>query len=845
MQGQGSDMPHHTLDIEIERLVSTSTLECELLTPVSEVVARMAKRRCSSIVVMDQGRAVGIWTERDALALGDAPDALSRPISALMSHPVQSLPGRTRLGDAVVHFKNKGIRHCLVVDDAERPLGMLTQTDLVMSQGAEFFLRTRPIDSVKLSQPGVVAPHTSLLDAMHAMRTGGLSAIVVRYPADEYGILTERDIVRLAAANALGGTVAEHATRPLRALRRSQSLYAARQTLIENRIRHVGVLDDHGELAGVLSLADILSNIEYEYVHELQLALRERDEALLKSAYHLKLADRVFEATLDGVMVTDLNGVIERVNPAFTQLTGYSQAEAIGRTPKMLSSGKQDPAFYQTLWRELRENGNWQGEIWNRRKSGELYLEYLSISGIYSPDGNCTHYAAIFSDITQRRMDEERLNHLAMHDALTALPNRTLFSERLMQAIARARRAASRVAVMFIDLDRFKRINDTLGHGVGDQALKVIARRLREAIRESDTVARLGGDEFTVILEDIEDIRHVAQIAQSLLNVVGQPIDTNGQTVFVTPSIGISIYPDDGTDQKQLLMQADRAMYEAKDEGKNNFRFFATQMTSSSMERITLESELRNALANDEFRLHYQPVFDLRSGAIVSVEALLRWQHPTRGLLGPGAFITTAEDSALIVPIGAWVLREACRQARLWIEEGFSFGRIAVNLSARQCRHEQFLHDLTEILSDTGLPPARLQLELVESMAMTGNGVTESLLGELARRGVSLAIDDFGTGYSSFTYLQTLPVDTVKVDRSFLAVIDAHRRESAILRAIVAMAHSLGLTVVAEGVENEEQLRFLREIGCDRGQGFLLARPVGAELLKRAGIGVPSDCSEV
>ncbi|CAG2150004.1 EAL domain-containing protein [Cupriavidus numazuensis] len=830
-------MPHHTLDIEIERLVSTSTLECAPLTPVSEVVARMAERRCSSIVVMDHGRAVGIWTERDALALDDASDALSRPISSLMSHPVLSLPGGTRLGDAVVHFKNQGIRHCLVVDDAERPIGMLTQTDLVMSHGAEFFLRTKAIDSVKLPQPFMIAPATRLFDAMHTMRTGGVSAIVVRYAGDEYGILTERDIVRLAAANALGDTVAAHATRPLRSLTRSQSLYAARQALVENRIRHVGVIDDAGELVGLLSLADILSNIEYEYVHELQIALRERDEALLESAYHLKLADRVFQATLDGVMVTDLNGVIERVNPAFTQLTGYTQAEAIGRTPKMLSSGKQSTAFYQSLWRQLRENGSWKGEIWNRRKNGELYLEYLSISGIYGQHGRCTHYAAIFSDITQRRMDEERLNHLAMHDALTSLPNRTLFSERLKQAIARAKRAARRVAVMFIDLDRFKLINDTMGHGVGDEALKIIARRLRDAIRESDTVARLGGDEFTVIIEDIEDIRHVAQIAQALLNVVGQPIDANGRTVFVTPSIGISIYPDDGTDRKQLLMQADRAMYEAKEEGKNNFRFFAAQMTSSSMERMTLETELRNALAADEFRLHYQPVFDLRSGVIVSVEALLRWQHPTRGLLAPGAFITTAEESALIVPIGAWVLREACRQARAWMDEGFEFGRIAVNLSGRQCRHEQFLHDLTAILSDAGLPPSRLQLELVESMAMTGHGVTESLLGELAQRGVSLAIDDFGTGYSSFTYLQTLPVDTLKVDRSFLAGIDEHRRDGTILRAMVAMAHSLGLTVVAEGVENAEQVEFLREIGCDRGQGFLLARPVPAEQLRRAGMG--------
>jgi len=828
-------MPHHTLDIDIGRLISRSILECQPHTSVREAVTMMAQRRCSSIVVVDQGEVVGIWTERDALALGETENALSRPIADLMSHPVLALDSRTRLGDAAVYFKNKGIRHCLVVDDHGNPLGMLSQTDLVMNQGAEFFLRVRPIESVKVSPPVVVEPDESLVEVMRMMRAGGLSAIVVRYPGDEYGILTERDIVRLAAANALGGTVADHASRRLHALPRSKSLYSARQFLSENRMRHVGVVDEHGMLTGLLSLSDILSNIEYEYVHELQLALRERDDALLKSNYHLRLADRVFESTLDGVMVTDLNGVIERVNPAFTQLTGYTQAEVVGRTPRLLSSGHQGPAFYQEMWSQLRTHGHWKGEIWNRRKNGELYLEYLCVSGIYNQAAQCTHYAAIFSDITHRRMAEERLSHLAMHDALTDLPNRTLFSERLKQAIARAKRAAKRVAVMFLDLDRFKLVNDTMGHGIGDETLKVIAMRLKDAIRESDTVARLGGDEFTIIIEDIDDIRHVAQIAQALLNVVGQPIDAGGRSVFVTPSIGISIYPDDGTDQKQLLIQADRAMYEAKDEGKNNFRFFAAQMTPCAMDSMAIEGELRRALASDEFRLHYQPIFDLRTGEIVSVEALIRWQHPVRGLLPPGEFITVAEDSGLIVPIGAWVLREACRQGATWLQEGFEFQRIAVNLSALQCRHEHFLHDFTEILSDAGIQPDRLQLELVESMAMTGHGTTELLLGELARRGVSLAIDDFGTGYSSFTYLQTLPVDTVKVDRSFLTGIDARERDGTILRAIVAMAHSLGLTVVAEGVENAAQLQFLREIGCDRAQGFLLGRPGPADALLRMG----------
>ncbi|AUT66389.1 EAL domain-containing protein [Paraburkholderia terrae] len=830
-------MVDHTLDVEIGRLVSGSMLECPPHTPIKDAAGRMVGQGCSAIVVVDGEQAVGIWTEHDALALADDASVLFQPVDSVMSHPVLSLSEHTRLGDAAGHFRSEGIRHCLVVDDQGRSLGILTQTDLVMSQGAEFFLRMKSIESVKVSMPVLVSQDLYLKEAMRLMRSRRLSAIVVKYPEGLHGILTERDIVRLVASGALLGTVGTYASRPLRSLRQSQSLYAARQYLIQHRMRHVGVVDNQDSLIGVLGLADILNDIEYEYVHELQTALRERDDALFESRYNLRLADRVVESSLDGVMVTDLEGNIARVNPAFTRLTGYTKAEAVGRNAKLLSSGRQSPAFYRELWKCLRERGHWKGEIWNRRKSGEIYLEYLSISGICDEDGRCSNYAAIFSDITGRRQAEERLSYLATHDALTGLPNRTLFSERLNHAMARAQRTSKRVAVIFLDLDRFKLINDTLGHGIGDETLKIIAERLKRAVRETDTVARLGGDEFTLVAEDIEDVRHVGQIAQSLLTSVGQPINVGAQSVFVTPSIGISMYPDDAIDPRQLLMQADRAMYEAKEAGKNNFQFFAAPMTSSAMERIMLESELHNALANNEFHLHYQPEYDVQTGTITSVEALIRWQHPKRGLISPDQFIPVAEDSALIVPIGGWVLREACRQARAWLDEGFDFGRIAVNLSRKQCRYDDFLHEVACVLSDTGLPARRLQFELVESMAMTGREETGALLRELAGRGISLAIDDFGTGYSAFAYLQTLPVDTLKVDRSFLAQIGPGTTGGAIVRAIVAMAKALGITVVAEGVEQESQMQFLREIGCDRAQGYLLARPAPAYQMQRTAVG--------
>jgi diguanylate cyclase (GGDEF)-like protein/PAS domain S-box-containing protein len=825
----------NTLDVEIGLLVSGVMLTCPQDTSVADAARRMTESRCSAIIVTDGETPIGIWTEHDALALGADAAALSQRIDSVMSHPVLSLSEHTRVGDAAARFKADGIRHCVVLDVAGRPLGILTQMDIVLSQGAEFYLQMKSIQSANAQMPVVFDAATPIVDAMRQMRTERLSAVVVEYPGGGYGILTERDVIRVVAADRLAGTAGEHATRPLRSLQHSQTLYAARQCLVQHRMRHLGVLDAENRLVGLLGLSDILNNIECEYIHELQTALRERDDALYESRHNLRLADRVFESTHDGVMIADVNGTIERVNPAFTRLTGYSHAEAVGRNARMLSSGRHPPEFYREFWGTLREKGHWQGEIWNRRKDGELYLEYLSISSIYDPDGMCTHYAAIFSDITQRRMAEERLSYLATHDALTGLPNRTLFSERLSQAVSRARRTSKRVAVMFIDLDRFKLINDTLGHGIGDETLKVIAERLRSAVRDVDTVARLGGDEFTIVAEDIEDIRHVAQIAQTLLSAVGQPINVAGQLVFVTPSIGISMYPDDGTEPKQLLMQADRAMYEAKQAGKDNFQFFAAPMTSRVMEQIVLESELRNALAADEFRLHYQPEYHVQTGAIAAVEALIRWQHPQRGLVYPDRFIQVAEESALIVPIGAWVLREACRQARTWLDEGFEFGRIAVNVSVKQCRHDGFLQELTNILSETGLPARYLQLEIVESMALTSWDGTGEVLRELAQRGISVAIDDFGTGYSAFSYLQKLPVDTLKVDRSFMAKIGHGTTDGAIIRAIVAMAKALGIAVVAEGVEEEAQLQFLREIGCDRAQGYLLARPAPAnELLRNA-----------
>lgn len=819
-------------DQPINQLVSRDLTTCRPATELRVASRLMTERRCSSILVVEDGRAVGIWTEGDALAYDfSRKDLGSQPISAFMSSPIKTISGDLPIGEAALHFKREGFRHLLVVDELGRQLGILSQSDVISSQGVEFFLHLKKVDSILASPPVLVPSYKPVNEVVKAMRSCGRDAAVVEFPGRTYGIFTQRDIVRLISGETdIGacGQVGMYASRPLQTVGAGQSLYFARQLLTKNKIRHVGVVNGDGQLVGLLGFSDILVGIEEEYVNELSTALRERDEALGESRHHLRLADRVFESTLEGIMVTDAQGVIERVNPAFEMLTGYSAACAVGKKANLLSSGRQTPEFYQDLWRQLRGNGVWQGEIWNRRKNGELYLEHLTISGIRDDQGTYSHFAGIFADITQRRHTEERLNHLATHDALTDLANRSLFHERLDQALRRAQRSGHKVAVMFIDLDRFKLVNDTLGHVIGDHLLKEVARRLKGAVREGDTVARLGGDEFTVLLEDFDDIRDAAGVAQKLLKEIGTPFKIDNIEMRVTPSIGIAMYPADGINANDLMLHSDRAMYQSKIAGKNNFQFFEQEMNAETNRRLEIESELYQALDRGELVLHYQPKIDLASRKICGIEALVRWQHPKRGLIGPADFLSIAEETALILPMGQWVLRAACRQARAWLDAGYEFGRVSVNLSLRQLRWDGFLQDVSAILDETGLPASVLEFEVIESQAIDVSEQIEHLLNALAERGIGLAIDDFGIGYSSFSYLKRYPFDTLKVDRSLLAGIGLGRRDVAILRAIFAMADALGMQVVMEGAETEEEIALLRSLNCPQVQGWYFSRALPA-----------------
>jgi diguanylate cyclase (GGDEF)-like protein/PAS domain S-box-containing protein len=549
----------------------------------------------------------------------------------------------------------------------------------------------------------------------------------------------------------------------------------------------------------------------------------------------LRLSATVLEHIADGVVVIDVHGRIVATNPAYTQITGYTENEAVGTQSgltraSLASSAGHPPAFYDDLWRDLAETGFWRGEIWSTRKNGEVYLEWLTVSAVRDDDDTVSHYVCVFSDITKLKESQEKLDHLAHHDPLTGLPNRLLFHDRLQHAMVRAARSCSQLAVIFIDLDRFKNVNDTLGHHVGDELLKQVAHVLSGCLRDGDTLARLGGDEFIVLLEDVEGERGARMVAEKLMHVFEQPVLVSSYELFVTGSVGISLFPQDACDLNVLVRNADVAMYQAKARGRNGYAFYAPSMDGEGIERLRLEALLRRAIEKNEIWLAYQPQVEIDSGNLIGAEALVRWNSPELGQVGPDRFIPLAEDIGFINQLGAWVLEQACRQLKCWDLAGLYVPKIAVNLSARQFDRGGLGATVERVLRETGLAPHRLQLEVTESVIMN-TGDAMQYINELHAIGVELAIDDFGTGYSSLAYLKQLPVQTLKIDRSFIKDISTDSNDEAIAIAIIQLGKSMNLAVIAEGVETVEQAAFLLRHGCRRAQGYLYARPLQPDQL--------------
>lgn len=542
----------------------------------------------------------------------------------------------------------------------------------------------------------------------------------------------------------------------------------------------------------------------------------------------LKLASEAIRQSGEGILITDAQQRILSVNPAFEAVTGYLADEVCGKTPAVIASPRHDQRFYAAIHESLENTGHWRGEVWNRRKNGEVYPEWLGVSVVRGNDGRPQYFIYIFSDMSERQAAQKRIEFLAHHDPLTGLPNRLLLRDRMEQAQALAGRKHSRVALMFLDLDRFKTINDSLGHPVGDALLKEIVERLKSCVRDSDTISRQGGDEFIVLLNDVRDSEAVSRVADKIHQRMGQPIVLGSHSLITSFSIGIAIYPEDGEEFDSLLQKADTAMYHAKEAGRNGHRFFTEQMNRQVVEHLTLETQLRQALDNREFVLHYQPQLDLHEGKIVGVEALLRWNSPDGELIPPSRFIPVAEDSGMIVPIGAWVLGEACRQARAWQDAGLPPFVVAVNLSAVQFKRPDLVNTVINALVLSDLDSQWLELELTESILIQDAETTLDAVRRLKALGVRLSVDDFGTGYSSLTYLKRFAVDKLKIDQSFIRDLVSDPDDAAIVRAIIQMAHSLKPKTIAEGVENEELANLLRIFHCDEIQGYWFARPMPA-----------------
>ena len=540
----------------------------------------------------------------------------------------------------------------------------------------------------------------------------------------------------------------------------------------------------------------------------------------------LQLAAMVYMAIGEAIMVMDPNNRIIAINPAFTALTGYTEQEAVGQYSNLLKSGRHDRDFYSNLWAVLLKTGHWQGEIWDKRKNGDYFPTWMTIHTSYDAEGEVRQRVVTFSDMTEQKKNEALIWKQANFDPLTGLPNRSMFHERLQLAIKQAHRDHKPLALLFLDLDRFKDVNDTLGHEVGDSLLKEVAKRLKSCVREVDTVARLGGDEFTVILGELEDLASIDRVAHAILHCLSEPFEMQGEIAYISVSIGITLCPNDGEELGVLVKNADQAMYAAKESGRNHFCYFTPAMQASAENRIYLANDLRGALAAQQFLLYYQPIIDLKNGELHKAEVLMRWLHPQRGLVNPAEFIAIAEETGFIVEIGNWVFKEAVKQVKLWRAKFDPLFQISVNRSPIQFRQRTGNQDWVERLLQMGMPTGSIVVEITENLLMDVSSEVSDKLLSFRDAGLQVSLDDFGTGYSSLSYLNKYPIDYLKIDQSFVRNLTSNPSDLALCKAMIVMAHELGMQVIAEGIESVEQRDLLLAAGCDFGQGFFFSKPI-------------------
>ena len=814
-----------------------TVLSCVPHASLGDATAKMRKANSSSIIVVVDNKPVGILTEHDLLSLpATTTAALSEPVSTRMSQPVHTISVHATPQSAIVRMRDRGVRHLVTIDADGCLVGIVSQTDLIRHVGDKKpFITNDVADAVRQS---TVFAHKDtrvweLRQRMHSEKCD--SAIISGFPDDlpaelQTGIITERDILRHLAEEHENLTAGDIATRPVTFIHQDMNLDDARKMMMRDNFRHLVVHNHHGETIGVLSFADLLEFIEQDYLVHLSNLAEDSSSEITKARQSLALANKLIENSPDCVMICNAQSEIEAVNPAFTRVTGYQAEEVIGKTPAILKSGRQNKAFYSKLWADLARTGKWEGEIWNRRKSGEVYAEWLSIMAVRDGEGTVTHYASIFTDISGREKNREDVLRIAFTDELTGMPNRRRFSELLSLHIGRARRVGRTLTIAMLDIDNFQRVNSALGHNIGDDVLVEVSRRISHQLGRDAVVARIGADEFAAILPNVNTEQEAVGIAENLLLRIGEAhLTRKGEDVYLSASIGIASFPEDANDTSNIIRCAELAMIQAKEQGRNRVGLYSVNLHSQKGADLALETALRRAIDNEELHLVYQPQFEAQTGEISGVEALLRWTTADGKTIPPSTFIPIAEEMGVIGELGRWVIRTACNQLVAWRQEGLHNLRLAVNVSVQQFYGSMdFAEQLRAIIVDKGVAADRLEIEVTESLFMRNIDDMRTKLQRLHDLGVRIALDDFGTGFSSLSYLRTLPFDVIKLDRSFVWDIEDGPDGQTLPITIINMARNLGKTCVAEGVENQHQLDVLRKAGCDLIQGYLLGQPMSA-----------------
>ncbi|MCV6611244.1 MAG: EAL domain-containing protein [Amphritea sp.] len=816
-------------DLLVRHIAQKNLHTCSPSTHAASILQTMSRRNIGCMVVCENHMPIGVITRRDMIRLALL-DKLPNEVhaSVLMSTPVKTVVDTTSVDDAGLKFITENVRHLVVVDEQGTLSGIISETDVVNSQEIEHDLFLRSVIDVANLSPIRISSTRPLREALVRLAESHQTAVLVTEDNRIKGILTERDIVSLLARNKLDVLTGECCSDSLVTIEKDLSLYNARKVFHEHQFHHLAITDETGDVTGLVSYNDILRSVETDYVYRLRELLNERDQALEQSQHNLMLAERVIAASMEAIIITDRFARIQSINPAFTDITGYEEHEVLGQNPNMLSSGRHDDNFYQAMWKSLNEQGFWQGEIWNRRKDGSVYPEWLSISAITDDTGEITQYASIFSDLTEVKKSEARIKRLAYFDELTRLPNRKLFNDRLQLSLGYAREHNHRVAVAFIDMDFFQQINDLHGHEAGDTVLREVANRIEQELDEGDTVARFGGDEFNLILTDVDGNPGMSDFLNRLLTNISQPIAFGDKQIKATVSIGVSFFPTDASDAEGLLQCADSAVHMAKDFGRNSFRFFSQEQHRLIQSRYQLGNDLQAAIGNGEFQLYFQPKLDLKTNKAVGCETLLRWHHPQLGYVSPAEFIPLAEDMGLISKIGQFVIEDAVRQIAEWRTIGLEIP-VAINVSAKQILQGDIAERILGALQERDVSGHLLSVELTESSFLHCLDETQQGINTLRAAGIEVAIDDFGTGYSSLSYIRNIKLDVLKIDRSFLINIVESEVDQAIVSSIIEMSHVMGLSVIAEGIETKAQRRVMKKLNCDQIQGYLVARPMPAE----------------